>query len=326
MTVFIQLRDKIRHFIAAREFWVMRIWHMAVAFVSFLVLHQVIGYQRNLNHWWVALILAVLCGFMPVPGATVVLIFYGLLHLMALSANVAFTSLILILASVGICAYFQARNMYHIVATPVCQQLRIPYLIPMEAGLTGSLNDVASVICGSVLAYYFKVIKENASMFLDATASVSAMDLIQRQMLGNNMFYVYMSSMLAMFLVVYFIRCRNIRYAWNMAVVFGVLTEFVIMLAGYLFNGSLQKVPELIIGNGVVLLIGLTINFFFLNLDYSRTEKVQFEDDEYYYYVTAVPKVQIAVEEKKVEQITGTQATKQLRKKAFGRRGKKGVK
>lgn len=33
------------------------------------------------------------------------------------------------------------------------------------------------------------------------------------------------------------------------------------------------------------------IEFLCFNLDYSRTEKVQFEDDEYYYYVKAVPKV-----------------------------------
>ena len=32
------------------------------------------------------------------------------------------------------------------------------------------------------------------------------------------------------------------------------------------------------------------MRFIFMNLDYARTENVQFEDDEYYYYVTAVPK------------------------------------
>lgn len=43
---------------------------------------------------------------------------------------------------------------------------------------------------------------------------------------------------------------------------------------------------------------------FRFNLDYSRTEKVQFEDDEYYYYVKAVPKMTVATPEKKVKKIT----------------------
>ena len=39
-------------------------------------------------------------------------------------------------------------------------------------------------------------------------------------------------------------------------------------------------------------------------MDYSRTENVQFEDDEYYYYVKAVPKIGVAVPEKQVMHIT----------------------
>ena len=35
--------------------------------------------------------------------------------------------------------------------------------------------------------------------------------------------------------------------------------------------------------------------FLFMNLDYARTERVQFEDDDYYYYVKAVPKKTVAV-------------------------------
>ena len=31
-------------------------------------------------------------------------------------------------------------------------------------------------------------------------------------------------------------------------------------------------------------------NFFFFSVDYTCTEYVQFEDDDYYYYVKAVPR------------------------------------
>ena len=39
-------------------------------------------------------------------------------------------------------------------------------------------------------------------------------------------------------------------------------------------------------------------------MDYSRTETLQFEDDEYYYYVKAVPKVGVTLPEKQVKHIT----------------------
>ena len=49
---------------------------------------------------------------------------------------------------------------------------------------------------------------------------------------------------------------------------------------------------------------GLIAEFFFLSVDYSRTETLQFEDDEYYYYVKAVPKVGVTLPEKQVKHIT----------------------
>ena len=46
------------------------------------------------------------------------------------------------------------------------------------------------------------------------------------------------------------------------------------------------------------------MKLFFFSVDYSRTENVQFEDDEYYYYVKAVPKVGVQMPEKQVKHIT----------------------
>ena len=55
--------------------------------------------------------------------------------------------------------------------------------------------------------------------------------------------------------------------------------------------------------------IGFLIEFLCFNLDYSRTEKVQFEDDEYYYYVKAIPKVAVTTPEKTVKKINERQET-----------------
>ena len=56
----------------------------------------------------------------------------------------------------------------------------------------------------------------------------------------------------------------------------------------------------------IVLAIGIILTYFIMDLDYSQVQNVQFEDDDYYYYVTAVPKIRLAREEKKVKKITGS--------------------
>ena len=43
--------------------------------------------------------------------------------------------------------------------------------------------------------------------------------------------------------------------------------------------------------------------FFVFSVDYSRTEYLQFEDEDYYYYVKAVPKSTIAMADVRVQKI-----------------------
>ena len=54
----------------------------------------------------------------------------------------------------------------------------------------------------------------------------------------------------------------------------------------------------------MAVLVGLVMQFFLFNVDYSRTETMQFEDDDYYYYVKAVPKLTISAPDKVVKHIS----------------------
>ena len=59
----------------------------------------------------------------------------------------------------------------------------------------------------------------------------------------------------------------------------------------------------LIVGTIVSVLAAKVVEFFVFSVDYSRTEKVQFEDDEYYYYVKAIPKINVAAPSRTVKKI-----------------------
>ena len=58
---------------------------------------------------------------------------------------------------------------------------------------------------------------------------------------------------------------------------------------------------------GKTLNISMTEQFF--SVDYARCENLQYEDDEYYYYVKAVPKLSVATPEKTVKRISERQET-----------------
>ena len=74
--------------------------------------------------------------------------------------------------------------------------------------------------------------------------------------------------------------------------------------SGEIYLGETGRIVQVILGCMVSLVIALVLDFMILSVDYSRVEHTQFEDDEYYYYVTAVPKMHIPEQEKEIKRIT----------------------
>ena len=92
-------------------------------------------------------------------------------------------------------------------------------------------------------------------------------------------------------------------HCWTIATVAGILTNIVILLMGDLMMDLNYSLVQIILGSAVAGIICYALQFLCFNLDYKRIEKVQFEDDEYYYYVKAVPKINVSAPDKKVKKI-----------------------
>ena len=79
--------------------------------------------------------------------------------------------------------------------------------------------------------------------------------------------------------------------------------QLVVIFIGDITMDVSVPVSELIIGVVVSLILSGIYTFFVFAVDYSRTEYVQFEDDDYYYYVKAVPKMTVSTPDVKVQKI-----------------------
>lgn len=304
MNAFIRYRDKIRKLILSREMLFMRIWHGIIALVGLLCIKNNFGYQKTISQLWVSILVAVVCAFLPVQGVAMVLMLMLLVDLFTLSAEVAIVAFIFIVVGYLLCAYFHSKNTYNLAMVPVCYCFNAPYAMALGTGLMCNINELVSILCGTITSYYLHIIKLNATSILDESSTVSVTALLTEQMLKNRAFYFYLAAMLAMYLLVYYLRMSNIRMSWLVADAAGALVEFIIMLTGFLLTNQRDQILGLAIGNLIVLAVGFILNYFILDLDYSRIEKVQFEDDDYYYYVTAVPKIRIVEEEKEVKTFT----------------------
>ena len=125
------------------------------------------------------------------------------------------------------------------------------------------------------------------------------------QLLDNTEMYLALGVFAVSALVVYSIRKMTIKNAWTIAIIAGIWIQVTGFLVGYVWFNITEKVMGMLVGNIFAAVIAFALEFLFMNLDYMRTERVQFEDDEYYYFVKAVPKKMVTSSEKVITEFGG---------------------
>lgn len=309
MPKFIQFREFMRSFISHHEYLVRRIWNAVIMIISMTAITRAFPadgvFGSGLLNWLVIL----LSIFLPFSGCILVLMVVLLLHISIVSLMAA-----LIIGGVMglgylIQAYYQSKAGYELILLPIFRQIGLPFVTPMANGLLGQMNDVAGIVIGGILSFMIRTISENQALLADRQSNTNLLSLLMSQVFQNVEFYFYLVSVIAVFLISYLIRTAHIRFSWAVAVIASLLAEFVIMFAGCLFTNNRDDIGGLLFGNLISLMIGLIMTYFFMDLNYRRIENVQFEDDDYYYYVTAVPKVHMPKEKKTVKKITNSRSS-----------------
>ena len=117
------------------------------------------------------------------------------------------------------------------------------------------------------------------------------------------MLYTLLTAFVLTFVCVYLIRRIKMQYASQIAILVGAILILSVLLVGNILLELDVNLLEVVISIVISVAIAYIVQFFHLTLDYQGTRKLQFEDDEYYYYVTAVPKFKVSVVDKTVTRI-----------------------
>ena len=312
MTNLLEIKDRLIRFYSKYETYLFPVVKFIVAIVLFTVINMNIGFMEKISRFPIALILALVCAILPVNATIWLAAFVVLADMYALSMEVAVTTLVLFAALFFLYFRFAPKDGFAAVLTPVCCKLNIPYVMPIGCSLLRDAYSVVAIICGIVIYYFLDGIHQNSGTLKnvvadgETAATTSKFDISVGQLLSNKEMYLVIAIFTITAIVVYLVRRLEVEHAWTLAIISGVLIEVVGLFAGYLVLNVSGKTLGLLIGNILSLLISFVIQFLFMNLDYARTERVQFEDDDYYYYVKAVPKKMVAVKEVTVKHFGNT--------------------
>ena len=309
MTTLLEIKERIRGFCSKYEVYLVPAIKSILAFITFFIIRSRLGYMTQLNSMTLIIVLALSCALLPVNMIVVLAALLVLLHLYSLSlAACAVCFLVLLLLFL---LYFRVlpKKGYYAVLTPLAFVFQVPYVMPLVIGLLDeSPVSILAMVCGGIMYYLLGGIAANASAIAEMTEEdsiITKFSDVLNQFVGNREMFAMLAILVIAALAVWFIRRLAVDHAWVIAISTGCLMQFVLCLICDLQLKLPANMLGVFVGVLVSALVGLVLQFFFFNLDYTRTERVQFEDDEYYYYVKAVPKIYVANTEKKVQKFSG---------------------
>lgn len=305
MATLLEMKGFIKRFYAKYDVYVKPVLKFILALTNFLLMNSKVGFMQQLRSPLIAIVLALICAFLPLNATVILGAIVLLAHAYALSLEAcAVTAGLLVVMYL---LYFRISSKYGIllIITPICFVIGIPYIVPLLGGLLFGPAAAVPAGCGAVIYYLINYMSQNTTSLgtgeIDSGATKVA-SLVE-SLINNKEMFLCVLAMVLTVLVVYFIRRLSVDHSWELAIGIGTVVNIVVHLAGALLPDVTVGIVGLLIGSVVSASLAFGVKFFFFSVDYTRTERVQFEDDEYYYYVKAVPKNVIAEPKKTVKKI-----------------------
>lgn len=305
MSEMLELRERIKEFCVKNEMYVMPVVRFVLALTVILVVNGKIGFMAALANPVIVIMAALLCAFLPINVTVGVGCLYLIGNCYALSLEVAIVAAVIILLMFLLYFRFATKDAYIMLLVPLAFLCKIPYVAPLLIGLMSTPVSMVSMAFGIIIFYFVTFVNANSGV-LSATSDtdlVGKITLMMEGVFSDKMMILLLIAFMATVLVTYLVRRLNIDYVWNTATIVGSLTNLLIVLLGQLMLNTSGSLGGAMISLVISCIIVIGLQFVLFSLDYSRTEYVQFEDDEYYYYVKAVPKLSVSTSSKKVQKI-----------------------
>ena len=298
-------RERVKNIYQKYDIYLIPSIKFIFAFISFLVINKEIGYDARLRAIPVVLAVSLLSAFTPSSIMILLASVFVVLHVYCVSPFLSVIVILLLLIIYLLFARFTPRLGYVLFAIPILYFMKVPYLIPILLGVIATPLAIVPMSCGVFIYFIIQVIKMAVSM--QQTTSVG--DILKTYvyvidyLIANKEMIASIVIFAIVLLVVYYVRRMKFDYAFEFSIAAGALSCILGFLVSYFILDQSEQIIFMIFGTILSAGIVYGVHFFKLTLNYSGTEYVQFEDDVYYYYVKAVPKVTVTEPQMKIKHI-----------------------
>ncbi|MCR4934250.1 MAG: hypothetical protein K6A29_08615, partial [Lachnospiraceae bacterium] len=289
------IKEKLKKFVGKNEVFILPVLKFLMVFIAMAKINSSLGFMSKLSNGGITLIVALAGSFLPLNLTLVILALIITAHMYKLSMECAILVFALFVIMFLLYFRFASKDSVGALLVPISFAFKVPYIMPVSMGLVGGPCSMVSVGCGTVIYQVLHYIAVNAENIKGGggdkiTEKLGSLKAIVDGMLENKAVIVYAVAFSITVLVVYIIRRLSINYSWFIAIAAGSIGCFVLVLITTAAFHAQVSLGGAFLGMIISIIVNLILQYFLFDLDYNRSERVQFEDDEYYYYVKAVPK------------------------------------
>lgn len=295
MNDFYAIKEKVTAIYKEYESYFQVAFKFLVAFFVFGFVNSKLGYYEVLSNFGIQVVLSLISAIIPSSVFVLLVAIVTLLHLYKLSLVMMILAFVVFVVFYFIYLKFAPRHGVLMMVIPVLMPLNLHFIVPLIAGLFFTPFTIIPVASSFILVKIVECIVEAAPMVdsgkLDVVAIVEAYQYVIDHVLENKEMLLYGIVFAMMILLTYVISRFSFDYVWYVAIGVGAVAGIVGLLIGAGMIGADISAVGTIFGGIISGLFVALIQFLHCTVDYSRKEFVQFEDDDYYYYVKALPKV-----------------------------------
>ncbi len=305
MTFLLELRERWLRFYEKHEKWILMAAKFAAALTALFLLTNEVGFFEILKNPLIIIPAAVLCALTPGFVTIIVLSGFLLVHLFVMSFPLGMVVVIVIGIMYLIFFRFCPTAVYLFLITVFCFCIHIPYLLPVVVALICPVSFIFAFDFAVIIYFILHTIGSYSAMLTRqaVTDTAHSLSFISGSILGNREMFAVLITFTITFLLSNIIRRLPARYAGFYAIITGVICQFILLVLTDIWLKADLSLGAIVVQTVVEIALAIICNYLFFGVNYTKTEHFQFDDEEYYYYVKAVPKRTISVSDIKVKHI-----------------------
>ena len=144
----LEIREKIKYLYSKNEVFIVPIVKFIVAFFAINMINSQLGYMTKVDNIGIVLIASLLCSFLPSGCIVFFSAIFTLLHMYALSTEVAIVVVGIYLVMFLMFFRFDNKDSLIVLFTALLCVFNIPYIMPIAVGLLAGPIAAIPVACG----------------------------------------------------------------------------------------------------------------------------------------------------------------------------------